>query len=213
MLKKVFAAAASVAIAVLACASMTWSVFADTSVDTTANYEVEVETTTDALVETYTEATTITTEATDAANVETTIREDLNKTTVIVRDIVYFEEGVDLTTADGEMMRTGMGEHIYIVNNDEANERFRVYLPKANRVLFLSYELSNDAVCYSNDGLVIGDLNYDGRVDVYDFVCMKQGVINGWSDPTAFYMADMNADGNVSVGDLVYMQRWLLGEL
>ena len=211
MLKKVIAAATSVAMAALACASMTLSAFADSSVVTTANFEAEVEKTA-AEVETSTEATTITTEATDAAEVESTIESDREVTTVGVRDGVYFDEGATLIDAEGNILKTCMGEHIYIVDRDEANLRFRVYLPKANRVLYLLDADIEGAVVFTHDALVIGDLDFDGRIDSYDMVLMKRGLLYGWSDTWAYYMADMNADGTVSMGDLVKMQRWLLGE-
>lgn len=201
MLKKVIVIASSMGIAALAVASMTMSVFADNSVVTSANFEAEVETITN------------TTEVTEATDVETTIREDLNETVVKVRDVVYFDDGVELTDANGNILRAGEGEHIYIVKSDNDIQMFRVYLPKANGVLYLSYTDSKNANIVHHDGSVIGDLNRDGRVDTFDFVLMKRGVLYGWDDTFAYYMADMNGDGEVSMGDLVMMQRWLLGEI
>lgn len=172
-------------IAALAVASMTTSVLADNSVVTSANFKAEV---------------------------ETIIRKDLNETVVKVRDVVCFDDGVELTDANGNILSAGVGEHIYIVKSDDDIQMFRVYLPKANRVLYLSYTDSKNANIVDHDGAVIGDLNRDGRVDAFDFVLMKRGVLNGWDDPFAYYMADMNGDSEVSMGDLVMMQRWLLGE-
>lgn len=212
MLKKVIAAATSVAIAALAYAGMTLSAFADSSVATTANFEAVVETTTAAEAEKSAEATTITTEATEAADVETTIREDLDKAIVKVRDVVCFDDGALLTDTEGNALRTGCGEHIYIVNSNDANQMFRVYLPKANRVLYLSYVDSVNANIVSNDGAVIGDLDCNGRIDSFDLVLMKRGLLYGWSDAFAYFMADMDGDGDVKMADLVQMQRWLLGE-
>lgn len=213
MLKKVIATVTSLAMAALACASMTLSAFADNSVDTTANIEAEVETTTTAEVETSTEATTITTEATDAADVESTIREELNETPVKVRDIVYFEDGALLIDADGNTLRTGMGERFYIVDQNDVAQQYRVYLPKANRVLYLSYEDSVNAIIESHEGLVMGDVDCDGRIDSFDLVRMKKGLVYGWDDFYAYFMSDMNADGDVTMADLVLMERWLLGNI
>lgn len=200
MLKKVIAIASSMSIAALAFASMTMSVFADDSVVTSANIEAEVETITNTM------------EATEAAEVETTIQEDLDETAVKVRDVVYFDDGVELTDANGNILRAGMGEHIYIVKSDDDAQMFRVYLPKANRVLYLSYADSKNANIVYHDGAVIGDLNCDGRVDAFDLVLMKRGILDGWDDTYAYYMADWNGDGDVKMGDLVLMQKFLLGE-
>ena len=200
MLKKVIAIVSSMGIAALAFASMTTSVFADDSVVTSANIEAEVETITN------------TTEATETAEVETTIQEDFDETVVKVRDVVYFDDGVELTDANGNTLRAGIGEHVYIVKADDDAQMFRAYLPKANRVLYVNYADTENANIVYHDGLVIGDLNYDGRVDAFDFVLMKRGVLNGWDDTLAYYMSDMNGDSKVNMGDLVLMQKFLLGE-
>ena len=212
MLKKVIAAVTSVTMAAHACASMTLSAFADTSVVTMDSNIAMVETTTAAEAETSAEATTITTEATEAADVVTTIR-DLNETPVNVRDIVYFDDGVTLTTADGETLRVGGGERIYIVDKNDADQMFRMYVPKANRVLYMSYADSFNANIFSNDGAVIGDIDCNGSVNSFDLVLMKKGLLNGWGDPFAYFMADWNGDGDVMMGDLVLLQRWLLGDI
>ena len=190
------------AIALLASASMTMSVFADDSVATTANFEAEEKSTAETI--NFVDATTITTEA--------TVRSDQEKSTVAVRDGVYFEDGVTLIDAEDNTLQVPMGEHIYIVARDEANLRFRVFLPKANRVLYLKDADIEEAQVFTHEAMVVGDLDADGRIDSYDMVLMKRGFLYGWSDTWAYYMADMNADGIVSIGDLVIMQRWLLGD-
>lgn len=210
MLKKVIATASSMAIALLASASMTMSVFADDSVATTANFEAEEKSTAETI--NFVDATTITTEATGVAKVESTVRSDQEKSIVAVRDGVYFEDGVTLIDAEDNTLQVPMGEHIYIVARDEANLRFRVFLPKANRVLYLKDADIEEAQVFTHEAMVVGDLDADGRIDSYDMVLMKRGFLYGWSDTWAYYMADMNADGIVSIGDLVIMQRWLLGD-
>lgn len=52
-----------------------------------------------------------------------------------------------------------------------------------------------------------GDLDRDGRVDVFDLVLLRKCVINGDDDEAA----DVNADGEIGAADLVRMQRFLLG--
>jgi len=212
MLKKVIAIAVSMSIATLAFVSMTMSVYADDSVATTANFEAAEKSTVAETIN-FVEATTITTEATGVAEVESTVRSDQEKSTVAVRDGVYFEDDVTLIDAEDNILQVPMGEHIYIVARDEANLRFRVFLPKANKVLYLRDADASGAQVFTHDALGIGDLDSDGRINSYDMVLMKRGFLQGWSDAWAYYMADMNADGKVTIADLIWMQKWLLGEI
>ena len=63
----------------------------------------------------------------------------------------------------------------------------------------------------SHDGSVVGDLNYNGVVNVFDLCLMKCGYTNGWDSPVLKVLADMNGDNQVTVADLVWLQKWLLG--
>lgn len=212
MLKNVRATATMVSIAVLVFSSMTVSAYADDSVVSETNTMNVEEETTVAEAEKFADAITTTTETANVVDVESTMRTDYDDVTVKVGDVIFFENGVELIDAEGNILKTGKGERISIVKADCANQRFRVYVPKANKILYLEYVNCVDAQIVYHDGSVIGDLNSDGRIDIYDFILLKQGLIYGWSDVRAYYMSDINADGVVSIGDLVLMQRWLLGE-
>ena len=59
--------------------------------------------------------------------------------------------------------------------------------------------------------MVIGDIDFNGRINAKDFTLMKRGMIFGWNDSMSYLMSDMNADGFVSTADLVSIQKWLLG--
>ncbi|MBQ3408025.1 MAG: dockerin type I repeat-containing protein [Clostridia bacterium] len=63
------------------------------------------------------------------------------------------------------------------------------------------------------DKLILGNLNFDGVVNVFDMTMMRKALIYGWNDTIAYRMADMTGDGYVNVADLVYMHRWLLGAI
>lgn len=198
MLKNVIAGTTLVCFASIVFANMTTFAHADDSVATkTESYDVEVEMITD--------------EAEFSAEASNgTIRSDSSKSTVNVRDVIYFDNGIELTDTSGRAVRAGKGEHIYVVDI-EADERYRVYLPKANMALYVDIADVQNAEIVSHDGLIIGDLNCDGKVDSYDLVVMKHALIFGWGDTRAYHMSDMNADGNVSIGDLVFIERRLLG--
>lgn len=59
---------------------------------------------------------------------------------------------------------------------------------------------------------IAGDVDLDGRVDIYDLVAMRAGVINGFGSDRARYAADVNADGEVGAADLISLQKFLLGQ-
>lgn len=58
---------------------------------------------------------------------------------------------------------------------------------------------------------LLGDLNYDMRVDVFDLVLMRKNVVSGQNE--FLEEADLNGDGSVGVADLVIMQEFLLGKI
>lgn len=60
----------------------------------------------------------------------------------------------------------------------------------------------------------IGDMNMDGRLDVFDMIELRKaytegGVSGGWLD---LYRADVNQDGAIGIADLVMLQNYLLGK-
>ena len=59
---------------------------------------------------------------------------------------------------------------------------------------------------------LIGDINCDGVIDVYDLAHLRKGILNmitGTAKAPA--NSDINGDGDVNVADLVLLQRYLLG--
>ena len=61
----------------------------------------------------------------------------------------------------------------------------------------------------SND-FIYGDLNYDGRVDVFDMVLMRQELVSDKLDRETKRRADVDADGKIGVADAVQLQSFLL---
>lgn len=59
----------------------------------------------------------------------------------------------------------------------------------------------------------LGDLDYDGRVTVFDMVLFRQNFIDGYYDTIDYARYDVNQDGRIGVADLVMLQRYLLGQI
>ena len=58
---------------------------------------------------------------------------------------------------------------------------------------------------------IIGDINKDGIIDVYDLCSMKKAAANGWSDN--FSAADINHDDAVNDIDLDLLRKYIMGEI
>lgn len=145
------------------------------------------------------------------------LRESLK---VKVGDVIYSNEKLYLYDTEGNERRAGSGWHMRIIGIDDENQRFRVDVPKmreeGNSVYYLLYaDLTEDFWYYpiiaSHQGYVLGDLDYNRRVNVFDLCLMKCGYTNGWDSPVLKVLADMNGDNQVTVADLVWLQKWLLG--
>ena len=62
--------------------------------------------------------------------------------------------------------------------------------------------------------VVIGDLNYDNKVDSLDFAFLKMyllGHINDFPTPYDLKAADLNGDGKIDSLDYAYLKKYLLG--
>ena len=151
-------------------------------------------------------------ETTDLEEAGAAIRKKLE---VKVCDVIYLNDKAYLYDAEGNERRAGSGWRMWIIGADDENQRFRVDVPKmreeGNSVFYLLYADTEDAIGVSHNGYVVGDLNYDKRVDVFDLCLMKQYFIDGWEKPELKVLADMNSDNQVTMSDLVWLQKWLLG--
>ena len=57
----------------------------------------------------------------------------------------------------------------------------------------------------------IGDLNEDGKIDVYDLCCMKRAVLTG--EAVNFGAADINDDDAINSADLVLLKKFIMGDI
>ena len=63
----------------------------------------------------------------------------------------------------------------------------------------------------SEDDILLGDLNFDGIINVIDVVSMVNGILGGNFDSEQLAVADMNSDGIVNVIDIVSLVNFILG--
>lgn len=59
---------------------------------------------------------------------------------------------------------------------------------------------------------ILGDVNCDGRVDAFDMVAARKGLINGLSGAAAL-AGDVNGDGKYTIADAVQINEYLLGKI
>ncbi len=60
--------------------------------------------------------------------------------------------------------------------------------------------------------VIPGDINSDGRVDTFDLVLARKGIIDGFKDKTAEKAADVDKSGKFEVNDLVALNNFILGK-
>lgn len=65
----------------------------------------------------------------------------------------------------------------------------------------------------SSDGVVVGDLDNDGVIDVFDLILEREAVVNTFAGSAANKAADIDGNGSVNVNDLVLLSKFLLGEI
>ena len=59
-----------------------------------------------------------------------------------------------------------------------------------------------------------GDVNVDGKVDVFDMIELRKGYINGkLSEGIDSMRADINRDDKIGMADLVMLENYLLGKI
>ncbi|MCR4862606.1 MAG: endo-1,4-beta-xylanase [Ruminococcus sp.] len=62
--------------------------------------------------------------------------------------------------------------------------------------------------------LVLGDLTFDGKINVFDSILARRGLINGgFSDDLTMKAADVDQSGVFDAADVVLLQKFLLGRI
>lgn len=57
-----------------------------------------------------------------------------------------------------------------------------------------------------------GDVNYDGIINIYDFIKLKKNILNGVALDYQTASSDINKDGQISIADIITLQKFLLGK-
>ncbi len=60
---------------------------------------------------------------------------------------------------------------------------------------------------------IMGDVTGDGKINIYDLIFAKKGLLNGFSDTRSKNATDVDRDGNVTVSDIIQIQKYLLGQI
>ena len=60
--------------------------------------------------------------------------------------------------------------------------------------------------------VILGDVNNDRKIDVFDLCLMKQELVSSKTTSINKTAADMNADGVIDVKDIMEIQQFLLAE-
>ena len=58
------------------------------------------------------------------------------------------------------------------------------------------------------DYALAGDLNGDGKVNIFDFTLMRKNIVNSTENPAS----DLDSDGKTGVSDLILMQSYIIGK-
>ncbi len=58
---------------------------------------------------------------------------------------------------------------------------------------------------------ILGDVNFDGGIDMLDMAAMREGIINGFDKDIALRAADVDRDGEFTVADMVLERSFLTG--
>ncbi len=58
-----------------------------------------------------------------------------------------------------------------------------------------------------------GDLNNDGKINIFDMMLMRNGLLENYANSGITAAADLNGDGKVSLVDVVKLQRYLIGRI
>lgn len=60
---------------------------------------------------------------------------------------------------------------------------------------------------------ILGDVDYDGKINVYDLYLARKGIKSGFADNAASVAADTDQNGTVDKNDIIQLQNYLLGRI
>jgi len=120
--------------------------------------------------------------------------------------------------ADGETVR---GRYVQL-----SNSSYTIPADASDLILYVETEKGTDS--FYVDDLIIapegteiegpgethfvsGDINFSGKIDVFDTILARRGFINGFADSASQLAADVNEDGEYKIDDLVQISTFVMG--
>ncbi|MDE5584476.1 MAG: endo-1,4-beta-xylanase [Ruminococcus sp.] len=61
--------------------------------------------------------------------------------------------------------------------------------------------------------ITLGDINADGKIDAFDVVLARKGIINGFDSESERLSADVDQNGEYNISDAVLIQKFILGQI
>lgn len=61
--------------------------------------------------------------------------------------------------------------------------------------------------------IILGDVNFDGIINVFDLCCAKRGVLQGFADTSAAIAADVDKSGTADAADIALIQQFILKQI
>lgn len=64
-----------------------------------------------------------------------------------------------------------------------------------------------------SQNLILGDINSDGCINVFDYIIAKRGLVNGFSKSSEKVLADVDQNEDFNVDDIILIQKFILGQI
>lgn len=64
-----------------------------------------------------------------------------------------------------------------------------------------------------SQNLILGDINSDGCINVFDYIIAKRGLENGFSKSSEKVLADVDQNEDFNVDDIILIQKFMLGQI
>lgn len=173
--------------------------------------------------------TTTSTRAGETTTTTVTTAVTTEKLEPMVGDKIWINEKVmdfwDVDRSMNAVTESSIKFDIYLISRYDEN-RWRIHVPFMNepeRVLLIPVDYDIEVVERLSHGCGVGDLNYDGQIDSFDMVLLRQAMfrdydLDNYDDIDALMerswdrqVADVNSDKKITVADLVSLQNFLLG--
>ncbi|MBR4626482.1 MAG: carbohydrate binding domain-containing protein [Ruminococcus sp.] len=154
-------------------------------------------------------------------SVETGFFEGRSKTNKMMLSLQYTGADGDPVYAHIAQANAVRGRYVQL-----ANTAFTIPEAAVDPILYVEMEKDSenfyvDDVIIAAEGTTVdgpaeaflnpGDINFSGRVDVFDNILARRGLINGFSDGASNLAADVNEDGEYKIDDLVQISSYVLG--